>query len=374
MQPILKALGRPLFLLSRERRQIDFINGPGEELLGASAGEVLGKDWKAYFDDTSIRRIDALMQILEDQIRLNGENVEGRQELQLTLRRRTGRPVIVNLIVTPIEDRGRGYWLFDLEDLSPILDLQKEKEELVAEMSRVAKLADIGRLTGGIAHELNNPLAILQGLLENIEMSIESGELDEDSLRRDLEPMQETITRMIRIIQSMMGVARGEQPQMESLALQEIWTRAASGFRGFNQFSGIDVRVNLDPKIVLSVDSIRIEQVLINLVKNALYSLQSVPLEHRILDVTSEERSGEVRLIVSDHGPGVPADAVANLFTPFFTTKPVGKGTGLGLFLCYNIMKAHGGTLSYQPRPGGGASFILTFPKSLVRVPFSNAV
>lgn len=359
MEKILRALGRPIFLLDHRSQQILFVNGPGEELLGASSSEAEGKSWKQYFDEPSTRRIEALMEILE-----TNQAVEGRQELQLTLKRRTGRPVSVNLTLTPFLKEKKAAWLFDLEDLTPILNLQKEKELLVTEMSRVSKLADIGRLTGGIAHELNNPLAILQGLVENIEISIDENDISPESLRRDLKPMQDTLTRMIRIIQSMMSVARGEEPQMENLALQEVWERAATNFTALNEFDGIDLRVDIDPALRAPVDSIRIEQVLINLVKNALYALKSetaaaVPR----LSVTSSETKDHLTLTIEDNGPGIPASVAENLFTPFFTTKPVGKGTGLGLFLCYNIMRAHGGALRFENVEPHGVRFILSFPK-----------
>lgn len=102
MEKILRALGRPLFLLDHTEQKIHFVNGPGEELLGAGAAEINGNYWFQYFDDASIRRIEALMEILQN----NGAS-EGRQELQLTLKRRTGRPVGVNLTLTPFfnEDR-----------------------------------------------------------------------------------------------------------------------------------------------------------------------------------------------------------------------------------------------------------------------------
>lgn len=358
MEKILRALGRPIFAVDHSTQKIRFVNGPGEELLGAASHEAEGKSWKQYFDDASQRRIEALMEILE-----SNQAVEGRQELQLTLKRRTGRPVSVNLTLTPFLKESQPAWLFDLEDLTPILNLQKEKELLVTEMSRVSKLADIGRLTGGIAHELNNPLAILQGLIENIEISIDENDLSPESLRRDLKPMQDTLTRMIRIIQSMMSVARGEEPQMENLALQDVWDRAATNFTALNEFEGIGLHVEIDPKLRAPIDSIRVEQVLINLVKNALYAMKQNGQAAPELHVKSGETKDHLTLTIEDNGPGIPPSVAENLFTPFFTTKPVGQGTGLGLFLCYNIMRAHGGSLRFENVDPHGVRFVLSFPK-----------
>lgn len=357
MEKILKALGRPLFLLDHQDQRISFVNGPGEELLGAGSTEILGRSWQDFFDDSSVRRIEALKEILH-----NNGALEGRKEIHLTLRRRTGRPVAVNLTLTPFLGEERPSWLFDLEDLSPVLDLQREKELLVTEMTRVSKLADIGRLTGGIAHELNNPLAILQGLIENVEILIDEGELTPENLRRDLKPMQDTLTRMIRIIQSMMSVARGEEPSMELLAVTEVWERAAVSFAALDEFEGIDLRIKLDALHTIPVDSIRIEQVLINLVKNALYALDSVPEGRRCIEVESRQNLDQILITVQNNGPSIPEAAIGNIFTPFYTTKPIGKGTGLGLFLCYNIMKAHGGEMSFENVLPQGVRFKLSFP------------
>lgn len=361
MEKILRALGRPLFLLDHKEQKILFVNGPGEELVGAAMSDIVGKPWTAYFDGVSVRRVEALIEIL-----MNNKALEGRKELQLTLKRRTGRPVAVNLTLTPFLKEKKKVWLFDLEDLSPILELQKEKELLVAEMSRVSKLADIGRLTGGIAHELNNPLAILQGLVENIEMSIDEKDISEESLRRDLKPMQDTVTRMIRIVQSMMSVARGEQPEMELLSVREIWDRAAVSFKALDEFRGIELEVQLADDLKIAVDSIRIEQVLINLVKNSLYALEADKTKTRKIQVKSTLTKEQIQISVTDNGPGIPKSVAENLFTPFFTTKPIGKGTGLGLFLCYNIMKAHGGSLKFENAKPSGVRFTLCFLRGSV--------
>lgn len=351
-------LGRPIFVVDNQKQVVSFINSAGEELLGFHSDEVVGKPWSKLFDENSVMRIEALFLIL-DENRDHG----GRQELQLTVKRRTGRAVQVNLTLSLVKDGTSPLWIFDLEDLTPVLALQQEKELLRNEMSRVSKLADIGRLTGGIAHELNNPLAILTGLAENILDLVNSNQLTKGKVMEELQPMQQTIERMTRIIQSMMSVARGEDPVMENLSVHDVWTRASSGFHSLDQVKGITVINEIDPNIHVAVDSIRVEQIFVNLVKNAAHALQAVPEGQREIKVYTSEKSDRINIHVENNGPPIPEKVGENIYTPFFTTKPVGEGFGLGLFLAYNVMKAHGGALAHENMKPAGVRFTLSFPK-----------
>lgn len=353
-------LGRPLFLVDPKTDAIEFINGPGEELLGADSKTIHGKSWEKFFDAPSIKRIQDSIHLLED-----NPETDGRREFQLKLKRKTGRSVEVNLILTLYRKNRKTLLVFDLEDLSTFLNLQKEKEALQVEMGRVSKLADIGRLTGGIAHELNNPLAIIQGLSENLEYLVESDQYSKEVFLKEMQPMKDTINRMSRIIQSMMSVARGEEPVMEKLPVDQVWSRASGAFESFDGFEQIEVKNLLDSKHVIAVDSIRVEQIFVNLVKNAIHALGSVPEGQKVITAKSTEHKGQILIHVSNNGPSIPPEIAENLFTPFFTTKPVGQGFGLGLFLAYNVMKAHGGQLSVKNIAPQGVEFTLSFPKEL---------
>lgn len=351
-------LGRPLFLVDPKSNTIEYINGPGEELLGADSKSIHGKSWENFFDAASIKRIHASIDLLDDR-----PDAEGRREFQLKLKRKTGRSVEVNLILTLYKRSRKTLLVFDLEDLSTFLSLQKEKEALQLEMGRVSKLADIGRLTGGIAHELNNPLAIIQGLCENLEYLVETDQYEKEVFLKEMQPMKDTINRMSRIIQSMMSVARGEEPVMEKLGVEQVWSRASGAFESFAGFDEVKVVNQLDSKHIIAVDSIRVEQIFVNLVKNALHALEGNPIDNRVITAKSTEHKGQILLQVSNNGPSIPPDILENLFTPFFTTKPVGQGFGLGLFLAYNVMKAHGGQLSVKNIEPQGVEFTLSFPK-----------
>lgn len=358
-QEIFERMGRPFFLADCASNLVTYMNSAGEDLCGFRADGIVGQLWERVFDENSIIRIKALFSILEA-----NPKQTGRQELQLMVKRKTGRPVQVNLVLSRIdESQSKSVWIFDLEDLTPILNLQAEKDSLRAEMGRVGKLADIGRLTGGIAHELNNPLAILQGLSENLSDLVSRNELSPGRVLQELLPMQETITRMTRIIQSMMSVARGEEPIMEAMSVGELWERATISFQALDQLRNVKVRSTIDPSLSIVVDSIRIEQIFVNLVKNALHALQTLPAEKREIRVSSVEQRERILVYVENSGPPIPEKVGENIYTPFFTTKPVGEGFGLGLFLAYNVMKAHGGALSHENLKPTGVRFILSFPK-----------
>lgn len=360
MEELVSVLGRPILLVNPKNNKIEYLNGPAEELIGADSKTVVGKTWDKFFDANSIKRIEDSLHLLEI-----SKDADGRREFQLKLKRKTGRAVEVNLILTRYKKGKTLILIFDLEDLSNLITLQKEKESLQAEMGRVSKLADIGRLTGGIAHELNNPLAIIQGLSENLEYIVETDQFTKESFFKDMQPLKETISRMSRIIQSMMSVARGEEPVMEKISVDAVWARASSAFESFDHFDSVKVVNELNPQHFVSVDSIRVEQIFVNLVKNALHALESNDPEERTITASSEESKGQILIHVSNNGPSIPADVIENLFTPFFTTKPVGQGFGLGLFLAYNVMKAHGGQLLVQNLKPKGVRFTLSFPKEM---------
>lgn len=355
---IFAMVGRPVFTVDKDRETVTFINSAGEELTGFTAKDIVGKSWKKLFDEASLPRVDALMNILE-----NNPTQGGGKELQLTVKRKTGRPVQINLTLSLLESDKKNFAVFDLEDLSPILSLQAEKEMLRTEMSRVSKLADIGRLTGGIAHELNNPLAILTGLCENLFDMVDQNTITREKALQELLPMQDTIHRMTRIIQSMMSVARGEDPIVEALPVSELWERATASFQALDQLQGIQLKAEVDPSLTISVDSIRVEQIFVNLVKNAIHALRTVPVGQREIKVSATTEKDQILVHVENNGPCISEGIAENIYTPFFTTKPVGEGFGLGLFLAYNVMKAHGGTLMHKNLRPQGVRFTLAFPK-----------
>ena len=227
------------------------------------------------------------------------------------------------------------------------------------------KLAALGHLVSGIAHELNNPLTSITGYAQLL-------------ISRPLPPQQAADARRVfqeaerasHIVKNLLLFARERRPEKRSVDLNEIIERTLA-LRNYElRVENIAVEVELDRDLPLIVaDPVLIQQVLLNLIINAEQSIELASNEGAIK--LRDFRSGEmVVLEVSDSGPGVPPEVLGRIFDPFFTTKPAGVGTGLGLSLAQQILRDHGGSISVATIPGKGAKFSIEIPvSSEARIP-----
>ncbi|MBI2572093.1 MAG: PAS domain S-box protein [Candidatus Schekmanbacteria bacterium] len=223
------------------------------------------------------------------------------------------------------------------------------------------KLASLGEIGAGIAHELNQPLTVLQ-------ISLELLQEDPDRLISERLPhlrrMTTCVERMARIVDNVRGFAR-QADFAPALIMAAKPVEDALGLVS-QQFRLHDVEVVTsfgDRPIEVRADRFMLQQVFLNLFANALHALDALePGRQRRLDVALWQARDHVVYAVSDTGAGVPEEDRAKIFDPFFTTKGVGEGTGLGLSLSYGIVRQHGGTISYKPAAEGGACFVIELP------------
>jgi two-component system NtrC family sensor kinase len=229
-----------------------------------------------------------------------------------------------------------------------------------AQLIQSEKMAAIGQLVSGVAHELNNPLTSIAGLAE---LLLESEPLP-DSPRQHIRIIHDQAERAGRIVRNLLTFARKETAQQAVVDLNEVVGRTASlvaydlrlrEIEVENQLSGHPVLVHGDPH--------ELQQVLLNLLTNSIHALAGLPAgRERRVTLRTHKLNGDAVLEVMDTGDGVREDHRPRLFTPFFTTKPAGEGTGLGLSLSYGIAQSHGGSLSYRSAPTGGPNFVLALP------------
>ncbi|MCX4218474.1 MULTISPECIES: ATP-binding protein [unclassified Pseudomonas] len=230
--------------------------------------------------------------------------------------------------------------------------LRRAQDELV----QAGKLAAIGQMSTSIAHELNQPLAAMRTLSGNTIRFLERGQLDVAST--NLKTINDLIDRMGRITASLRSFARrGDDKGRASLgkavdaALQVLGARVEkAALQQHRQFDDVQVQI----------DQTRLEQILVNLIGNALDAMQAQPLPELWLE--GEEFNGKYRLRVRDNGHGIDAEARKHLFEPFFTTKPGEQGLGLGLTLSASLAAATGGHLGVEHPASGGTTFVLSLP------------
>lgn len=219
------------------------------------------------------------------------------------------------------------------------------------------KLSAMGSLLAGVAHELNNPLAILVAQSELLIAT--SGSEDQ---RRRAERIHAAAERAGRIVKGFLAMARQRPEQREPLQLNDL-VRTATGMLG-SSLTKQEIALSLDlapdlPAVVADQDSLG--QVIANLIVNAQHALADRPAPRRI-GIATRREGPDLVLSVADSGPGVPTELAERIFEPYSTTRPQGFGTGIGLSVSKTAVEAHGGRLAYRPAPGGGALFTVTLP------------
>ncbi len=236
----------------------------------------------------------------------------------------------------------------------------KALKEAQAELVQSAKLAAVGTLAAGVAHELNQPLTVIRGYAQGL---LADASLDQE-VRADLDRIQAQTGRMAKIINHLRDFSRQAKGTFEPVALNDVIEAAFSLLTQQLRLRNVRVVTDLDPGLPgIRGDRDQLEQVFINLIMNARDAMQ--PQNGGRLTVTTRGADSFVEAIVADTGPGIPEGIRARIFDPFFTTKEVGQGTGLGLSVSYGILRDHGGEIRAETRPGWGAVFVVRLPMAL---------
>jgi two-component system NtrC family sensor kinase len=260
---------------------------------------------------------------------------------------------VLRLTAAPLAGVEPGSAVILIEDVT-------EQRMLEAQIIQNEKMASIGQLVSGVAHELNNPLTSIAGLAELLLERPPHPELPREHLR----VIHDQAERAGRIVRNLLTFARKGVAEKTAVDLNDVVTRTSLLIIYELQLHGIELESELSPEpVVVLGDRYELQQVLLNLVTNAVQAVAGLePGQPRRITLATGRLEAEAVLQVRDSGPGVPKHLAPYLFTPFFTTKAPGEGTGLGLSLSYGLVKAHGGDLTYEPSPQGGAEFRVTLP------------
>jgi two-component system NtrC family sensor kinase len=252
------------------------------------------------------------------------------------------------------------------EDLRATVAGAIERHRLVDE-NRVLldKLASIGLLAGGVAHELNNPIGGILAYSQLLTTDLQTGVVPAaDALTRDLKSIEEAAHRCKRIVAELLDFARtSKSAQRSVISIDDAAERAISLARFQIRGSTEVIRELGGPSLPpVFADVVRVEQVVLNLISNAIQALEATPARGGKVRVKTFVDGETVCVEVSDEGPGIPAEVRDRIFEPFFTTKEPGKGTGLGLTVSQGIAHEHGGWIDVRSEPGAGATFTVHLP------------
>ena len=240
----------------------------------------------------------------------------------------------------------------------------KRLSETREQLAGSERMASIGRLAAGVAHEIGNPIAAIMGMHDLIEDAETSEDVRADFLKR----MRKETERIHVVVRDLLDYARPEEGPMSMRAaasVSEIVDDALSLVRPQRDFKSIDVQVDIEPELRVALSPQRLTQVLLNLLLNAGAALSSSSREQRTILVRTR-RSGDakVRIEVEDNGPGVGKDIAPRIFDPFVTTKDVGAGTGLGLAVCRGIIEGASGRIFVDEEHTNGARFVVELPSA----------
>ncbi len=256
----------------------------------------------------------------------------------------------------------------------------KRLAETQSQLVQSGKLAAVGELAAGVAHEINNPLTTILGLTSlQLESLPETETPDSEETREDLQMIYSEAQRARNIVRNLLNFARTDTPKRQPTDFNQLVDEAISLVYTKTISQKVKLEKSLNPLPEMYLDVNQIKQVLVNLINNAVYAMQDNTNGSAILSVTTAlqsmdtannnkkaSRSKEKIAIctISDTGKGIKAEHLDKIFDPFFTTKEVGQGTGLGLSISYGIIEKHGGNISVKSTEGQGSSFSLNLPIS----------
>ena len=236
-------------------------------------------------------------------------------------------------------------------------ELREKQEQLV----QAGKLATLGELTTGVAHELNNPLNNIGLFVGNVIDLTELGKADQETILRDLQNTMQQVRKATEIISHLRTFGRAAPASREPVSVNEVIDRALSLMSEQLRIRDIKVELQLCPgdPIVMG-NAIQLEQVFLNLLTNARDAVADSTQKEIV--ITCRVESDVLELTVRDTGSGIPPGLEQRIFDPFFTTKEVGAGTGLGLSITYGIIQDHEGSISVTSHLGEGAAFLVRLP------------
>ncbi len=238
---------------------------------------------------------------------------------------------------------------------------EANQQRLAAQLAHASRIATMGHLTAGLAHELNQPLAAIANFAEANDLLLAQANMDEDRVRAHSRQIQQAAMRAGQIVRGMRNFVQPQHGSPIALDLNAMVREVAEFCRPELLHRDVDCRLILatDPLVVWA-DRIQIQQVFVNLLQNAIDALVSSAAKERRIEIRTAGKSGQAQVEVSDNGPGIPESAAGALFQPFQTTKA--NGLGIGLSIARSIVEQHQGCIGAKKTAGGGATFYFSLP------------
>jgi two-component system sensor kinase FixL len=351
-----------------ERGVVQSFSSAAERLFGYKSSEVVGQNIKMLMPSPYRENHDAY---IERYLRTGERRIIGIGRVVVG-ERKDGSTFPMELAVGEMRSSNQRFFTGFIRDLTERQQTEARLQELQSELVHISRLTAMGEMASALAHELNQPLSAIANYLKGSRRLLENSSDDRSALLRNaMDKAAEQALRAGQIIRRLRDfVARGESERRVESVKKLVEEASALALVGAKDL-GVRVRFQLDPTVDLVLaDKVQIQQVLLNLLRNAVEAMESSQRRELVIS-TSSERDGMIAISVADTGPGIAPEIMSQLFQPFVTNKP--HGMGVGLSISRTIVEAHGGQIGVEPNPGGGTIFRFTL-RAVTQEDFRDAV
>jgi two-component system NtrC family sensor kinase len=327
-----------------------FCNKAAEEITGYTKDELLNM---SFLELIAPESSDIVAQRYQE--RLAGKEPPPRYEVKLRCKDGTLKDVEASLVL--IQYDGKLADMGIARDITERRKAEAKRKDMEVRAQFASRMAIIGRMVPGIANEINNTLTSAIGFSQ---LLIEK-DIPED-IKKDLKIINNNTQRVFSIVNGLHTFARQQKPERVCVSVNDIVVNSLYMLAYGMEPSNIKVVTQLDPNLPRTMaDSNQLQEVFLNIMINAETEMKSAHGKGNLL-IKTETIDNTIRISFEDDGPGITKENLDRVFDPFFTTSEVGKGTGLGLTICYEIIAAHGGRIYAESKPGNGATFIVALP------------
>ncbi|MBW2708616.1 MAG: PAS domain S-box protein [Deltaproteobacteria bacterium] len=350
---IFTTIPNPVFVLDQSTLEIMDCNDNATAVYGYSRREILTMSFLSFFGADGHKQYASQMKTSPalDQVKHYGKD---------------GKVVYVNIRISSTEYLGKGVFLVTINDIT---------EQLLAEQQLIqaSKMATLGEMSTGVAHELNQPLSVIKTAGSFLHKKVLKGEdIDDETMKTLTREIDAQVDRASKIINHMREFGRKSGVAREKVQLNDALKRALETFRRQLTLREIEIVMDLQPDLPsIMADSNRLEQVFVNLIINARDAIEAKwwgNVESKVnvkkISLKTLAKDGLAVVEIADTGTGIQPNIINKIFEPFFTTKQVGKGTGLGLSISYGIVRDYDGVIRVESREEEGSRFIIEFPVS----------
>ncbi len=331
-----------------------------EKLTGYGAEEIINRGHLSTFYDIDVAK-ENMRKMRSDQYGPQGKL----NPTSMTITTKDGEEIPITLSASIITIDGKEIGSVGVfTDMREILEMRKNLEEAHLQLVQSEKIASVGRMAAGVAHEINNPMSGILIYAELLKENLPEG----DQNARDVQEIIDQTLRCKRIVSDLLEFSRQTVGKVSSFAVEELLNKSLNLLVNQAIFQNIEVLREIDQDMPEMIgDFGQLSQVFTNLYINAADAMGGKG--KLTIGSRFQAERNLFTILVSDTGPGIPEGLRDKIFDIFFTTKPTGKGTGLGLSISQNIIKLHGGTITVDCPPGGGTTFVIELPLGFVEQP-----